>query len=194
MPAGRQSFAALPDATSGPGARKTARRRYASSAIPTSSAPTAPWAASSRAPGSLRSGWRRNGPSGTAGRKLVVLTGGEPLLQVDAELIEALHAQGFEIAVETNGTVPAPAGLDWICVSPKAGAPLKQTRGQELKVVVPQSGLDLDTLADLPFEHHFLQPMDGPQASANTRWAIERCLQDPRWRLSVQTHKVLNIR
>ena len=124
----------------------------------------------------------------------MVLTGGEPLLQVDAELIEALHAQGFEIAVETNGTVPAPAGIDWICVSPKAGAPLKQTRGQELKVVVPQSGLDLDTLADLPFEHHFLQPMDGPQASANTRWAIERCLQDPRWRLSVQTHKVLNIR
>ncbi|WKB51178.1 7-carboxy-7-deazaguanine synthase [Eleftheria terrae] len=131
---------------------------------------------------------------GQGGQRLVVLTGGEPLLQVDAPLIDALHAAGFEIAVETNGSIAAPEGLDWICVSPKAGAPLKQTRGQELKVVVPQPGLDLDALAALDFRHHFLQAMDGPAVADNTRWAIAHCLQDPRWRLSVQTHKVLNIR
>ena len=133
-------------------------------------------------------------PAGRAGRPLTVLTGGEPLLQVDGELIDALHARGFEIAVETNGTIAAPAGIDWICVSPKAGAELVQLSGQELKVVVPQEGQDLDALATLAFEHHFLQPMDGPDAKRNTQWAIDRCLQDPRWRLSVQTHKVVNIR
>lgn len=133
-------------------------------------------------------------PAGRAGRPLTVLTGGEPLLQVDAELIDALHARGFEIAVETNGTIAAPPGIDWICVSPKAGAELVQLHGQELKVVVPQDGQDLDALATLAFEHHFLQPMDGPDAKRNTQWAIDRCLQDPRWRLSVQTHKVVNIR
>ena len=133
-------------------------------------------------------------PAGRAGRPLTVLTGGEPLLQVDAELIDALHARGFEIAVETNGTIAAPPGIDWICVSPKAGAELVQLHGQELKVVVPQEGQDLDALATLAFEHHFLQPMDGPDAKRNTQWAIDRCLQDPRWRLSVQTHKVVNIR
>jgi 7-carboxy-7-deazaguanine synthase len=125
---------------------------------------------------------------------LVVLTGGEPLLQVDAALIDALHAHGLRIAVETNGTLPAPPGLDWICVSPKAGAPLQQTRGHELKVVVPQPGLDLDALAALPFEHRLLQPMDGPQREQNTRHAVQACLADPRWRLSLQTHKVLGIR
>lgn len=133
-------------------------------------------------------------PAGGGGRPFAVLTGGEPLLQVDAALIGALHARGFEIAVETNGTVAAPPGLDWICVSPKAGAALLQTRGQELKVVVPQPGLDLDALAALPFEHRFLQPMDSPDRENNTRWAIAHCLHDPRWRLSVQTHKILNIR
>jgi 7-carboxy-7-deazaguanine synthase len=133
-------------------------------------------------------------PAGRPGRPLTVLTGGEPLLQVDTALVDALHAQGFEIALETNGTLAAPAGIDWICVSPKAGAPLQQTRGQELKVVVPQPGLDLDALATLDFAHHFLQPMDGPDAKRNTQWAIDRCLHDPRWRLSVQTHKVLDIR
>jgi 7-carboxy-7-deazaguanine synthase len=133
-------------------------------------------------------------PVGARGRRLAVLTGGEPLLQVDGPLIDALHAHGFEIAVETNGTIAAPPGLDWICVSPKAGAPLLQTRGQELKVVVPQPGLDLDALARLPFEHHFLQPMDDPAREDHTRAAIAHCLRDPRWRLSVQTHKVLNIR
>lgn len=133
-------------------------------------------------------------PAGAAGRRLVVLTGGEPLLQVDTALVEALHAEGFEIALETNGTIAAPPGIDWICVSPKAGSPLVQRSGQELKVVVPQDGQDLDALIALPFTHHFLQPMDGPEARAHTAWAIAHCLQDPRWRLSVQTHKVLNIR
>jgi len=125
---------------------------------------------------------------------MTVLTGGEPLLQVDTALIAALHARGFRVAVESNGTMEAPPGIDWLCISPKAGAPLKQTRGQELKVVVPQAGLSLDELATLDFEHFFLQPMDGPQASANTQWAIAQCLRDPRWRLSVQTHKVIGIR
>jgi organic radical activating enzyme len=124
----------------------------------------------------------------------VVFTGGEPLLQLDPPLIAAVHAQGFEIALETNGTIVAPEGIDWICVSPKAGAPLKQQSGQELKVVVPQPGLDLDALATLPFEHFFLQAMDGPDAGPNMQWAIRHCLQDPRWRLSVQTHKLIGIR
>ncbi|HZE90259.1 MAG TPA: 7-carboxy-7-deazaguanine synthase [Rhizobacter sp.] len=123
-----------------------------------------------------------------------VLTGGEPLLQVDGALTEALHRGGFQIAVETNGTLDAPPGLDWICVSPKAGSALKLRRGDELKVVVPQAGLDLNDLATLPFTHRLLQPMDGPLASRNTEWAIARCLADPRWRLSVQTHKVVGIR
>lgn len=128
------------------------------------------------------------------GARFTVLTGGEPLLQVDAALIDALHARGFQIAVESNGTVAAPAGIDWLCISPKAGAPLVQTTGQELKVVVPQPGLDLDGLAALPFAHRLLQPMDGPLVRVNTRIAIQRCLDDPRWRLSVQTHKALGIR
>lgn len=128
------------------------------------------------------------------GDPLVVLTGGEPLLQVDAPLIDALHTRGFSIAVETNGTIAAPEGIDWVCVSPKAGAPLQQTRGHELKVVVPQPGLDLDALAALPFEHRLLQPMDGPLREQNTRHAVQACLADPRWRLSLQTHKVLGIR
>jgi len=135
-------------------------------------------------------------PAGAAPgvQPLTVLTGGEPLLQLDAPLIAALHARGFEIAVESNGTVAAPPGIDWLCISPMAGAPMVQTQGQELKVVVPQPGLDLEALAALPFEHRLLQPMDGPLARANTRIALQRCLDDPRWRLSVQTHKVLGIR
>lgn len=127
-------------------------------------------------------------------RRLVVLTGGEPLLQVDAALVAALHAMQFDIAVETNGTQAAPEGLDWICVSPKAGAPLCLTRGDELKVVVPQPELDLDALAALHFTHRYLQPMDGPELAANTQWAIAHCLADPRWRLSLQTHKITGIR
>ena len=140
--------------------------------------------------GSIDACW----PASGHGRKLVVLTGGEPLLQVDAALVEALHLSGFEIAVETNGTLEPPPGLDWICVSPKAGTPLKLKRGQELKVVVPQAGQDLDALADLAFDHFLLQPMDGPLVRQNTQHAIAACLKDPRWRLSVQTHKTIGIR
>jgi len=128
------------------------------------------------------------------GRRLVVFTGGEPLLQLDAALIDAVHARSFEIALETNGSLAAPPGIDWICVSPKAGAPLRQTSGHELKVVVPQPGLVLDALAALPFERFYLQPMDGPALAQNTELAIAHCLRDPRWRLSVQTHKFLGIR
>ncbi|MES2888627.1 MAG: 7-carboxy-7-deazaguanine synthase [Pseudomonadota bacterium] len=133
-------------------------------------------------------------PAHDAGPRFAVLTGGEPLLQVDPALIDALHAQRFVIAVETNGTVAAPPGIDWLCVSPKAGSVLVQTQGHELKVVVPQPGLSLDELAALPFEHRFLQPMDGVLAAEHTRWAVQQCLNDPRWRLSVQTHKTLGIR
>jgi 7-carboxy-7-deazaguanine synthase (Cx14CxxC type) len=125
--------------------------------------------------------------------RLTVLTGGEPLLQVDAAVIEALHARGFQIAVETNGTIEAPAGLDWVCVSPKSNAPLAQTRGQELKLVYPQPGVDPARFEGLDFERFLLQPMDGPDRAANTRAAIAYCLAHPRWRLSVQTHKYLGI-
>jgi 7-carboxy-7-deazaguanine synthase len=143
-----------------------------------------------RRPGEVADGAATTG----AGPFFTVLTGGEPLLQLDPALIDALHARGFQIAVESNGTVPAPPGIDWLCISPKAGAPLVQTTGQELKVVVPQPQLDLDALAALPFAHRLLQPMDGPLLRENTRIAVQRCLNDPRWRLSVQTHKVLGIR
>ena len=128
------------------------------------------------------------------GHRYVVLTGGEPLLQVDAALLDALHAQGFEVAVETNGSIEAPAGIDWICVSPKAGAPLLQTRGHELKLVWPQPGLDPDELGRLDFEHFLLQPMDNPAQAANTQACIVYCQAHPQWRLSLQTHKVLEIR
>jgi 7-carboxy-7-deazaguanine synthase (Cx14CxxC type) len=126
--------------------------------------------------------------------RFVVLTGGEPLLQVDAALIEALHAQGFTIAVETNGTLAALEGIDWLCVSPKAGAPLAITRGDELKLVFPQEGAAPEHFTALPFTHHLLQPMDGPAVEANTEAAIAYCLAHPQWRLSVQTHKALGIR
>ena len=133
-------------------------------------------------------------PASVAGRKLVVLTGGEPLLQVDSALIDALHRGGFEIAVETNGTIAAPAGVDWLCVSPKVRTFLKIRAGHELKVVVPQPGIDLDALIELNFERHLLQPMDGHALKENTLWAIDYCLRDPRWRLTLQTHKMVGIR
>ncbi|GAA5233118.1 7-carboxy-7-deazaguanine synthase [Verticiella sediminum] len=133
-------------------------------------------------------------PTADRAHRLVVLTGGEPLLQVDAALIDALHAQGFEIAVETNGSVEAPAGLDWICVSPKAGAPWVQRSGHELKVVWPQPGLDLDELERGDFAHRYLQPMDNAQQRANTEACIAQCMARPAWHLSLQTHKVINIR
>lgn len=126
--------------------------------------------------------------------RYVVLTGGEPLLQVDRPLIDALHAEGFEIAVETNGTVQAPDGIDWICVSPKAGAPWVQKHGHELKLVYPQPGLLPEHMGELGFDHYLLQPMDGPGQQANMRAAIAYCQAHPRWRLSVQTHKLLGIR
>ena len=125
--------------------------------------------------------------------RLVVCTGGEPLLQLDPPLIAALHAQGFSIAVETNGTLAAPAGLDWICVSPKADAPVLQTCGQELKLVYPQAGVDPARFAVLDFERFYLQPMDGPDREANTQKAVDYCLSHPQWRLSVQTHKYLGL-
>ena len=133
-------------------------------------------------------------PAGDAAARFIVLTGGEPLLQVDAELVDALQDRGFYVAVETNGTIPPPRNLDWVCVSPKAGAELVVRRGDELKVVVPQEGLDLDALAELEFGVHSLQPMDGPRARENTAWAVQACLEDPRWKLSLQTHKVIGIR
>lgn len=133
---------------------------------------------------------------GTAGAqaKLVVCTGGEPLLQLDEQLVDALHREGFTVAVETNGTRRAPSEIDWICVSPKAGAPLVQTRGDELKLVYPQEGALPPEFESLDFENFFLQPMDGPDVAANTASAVEYCLANPRWRLSIQTHKLLGIR
>jgi len=131
-------------------------------------------------------------PSGAAA-PLVVCTGGEPLLQLDAQLVEAMHAARFRIAVETNGTQVPPPGLDWICVSPKAGAPLVLDRGDELKLVFPQEGAEPPAFERLDFEHFFLQPMDGPEKARNTRLAVDYCLANPRWRLSIQTHKVIGI-
>lgn len=127
-------------------------------------------------------------------RPFVVCTGGEPLLQLDAALIAALHKENFEIAVETNGTLPAPAGLDWLCVSPKAGAPLKQSAGDELKLVFPQPGAEPQKYARLPFGHFFLQPMDGPDREEATRRALAYVLAHPRWRISLQAHKILGVR
>jgi 7-carboxy-7-deazaguanine synthase len=126
-------------------------------------------------------------------QRLVVCTGGEPLLQLDAALIAAFHARGFAVALETNGTLRAPAGVDWICVSPKGQAPVVQKNGQELKLVYPQAGLDPAAFETLNFDSFLLQPMDGPDRLANTEAAIAYCLAHPRWRLSVQTHKYLGI-
>ena len=140
-------------------------------------------------------------PNPDYANRFVVLTGGEPLLQVDSALLEALHSKGFSVAVESNGTIAAPTsasgGIDWLCVSPKAGSTLVQKTGQELKVVWPQAGTDLAALAELKFEHHFLQPMDNldpVRNKQNTQDCIAMCLQNPKWRLSVQTHKVTGIR
>lgn len=129
----------------------------------------------------------------TPDHRLIVCTGGEPLLQLDGLLIAALKAQGFRIAVETNGTLAAPGGLDWICVSPKADAPLAQTRGDELKLVYPQPLAMPERFGNLDFQHFFLQPMDGPNAQANTKAAIAYCLENPRWRLGLQTHKITGL-
>ena len=143
-------------------------------------------------PGALAAAVEAAWRGGASGR-LVVCTGGEPLLQLDPPLIAALHALGFEIAIETNGTIAAPAGLDWICVSPKAAAPLAQCSGQELKLVFPQAKADPARFEGLDFERFYLQPMDGPERDANTQAAVAYCLSHPRWRLSVQTHKYLGL-
>ncbi len=127
------------------------------------------------------------------GRPYVVCTGGEPLLQLDAPLIEAFHACGFEVAVETNGTVAAPVGLDWICMSPKAGTEIVVTSGHELKLVFPQPGAEPEFFENMDFQNFFLQPMDGPDRERNTALALEYCLAHPQWRLSLQTHKLLRI-
>lgn len=133
-------------------------------------------------------------PRSELAQPYVVCTGGEPLLQLDEALIAALHAYSFEIAVETNGTIAAPPGIEWICVSPKAGTELKQTIGQELKLVYPQAGAEPETYRSLMFENFFLQPMDGPDAAAHVRATLDYCLAHPEWRLSLQTHKLLGIR
>lgn len=137
---------------------------------------------------------RARWPDAERGRPLVVCTGGEPLLQLDAALVDAFHARGFEVAVETNGTQAPPPGIDWICVSPKARASLVLTHGHELKLVFPQEDGMPERYASLDFERFYLQPMDGPDVIENTRRAVEYCLQHPQWRLSLQTHKLLGIR
>lgn len=133
-----------------------------------------------------------DGESGS-GTPYVVCTGGEPALQVDTELVEALHDKGFEIAIETNGTRALPPGIDWVCVSPKASAELVITRGDELKLVYPQPLAQPRRFESLEFNHFFLQPMDGPLQSQNTRRCIDYCMSNPQWRLSLQTHKIIGI-
>ena len=137
----------------------------------------------------VRAAW----PAGSGGTPYVVCTGGEPLLQLDGPAVEALHAAGFEVAVETNGTQAPPPGIDWTCVSPKAGAPLVLTAGDELKLVYPQPGAEPERFVALPFRHRFLQPMDGPAREANTRMAAAYCLAHPGWRLSLQVHKLIGL-
>lgn len=156
--------------TNGPGGGKFASAKYLAAAI--------------------EEKWPSELPSG---KRFVVCTGGEPLLQLDSDLIHELHQRGFEIAVETNGTVVAPDGIDWLCVSPKAGAKLAQKAGDELKLVFPQQGAPPESFEDLAFRHFFLQPMDGPERERNTQLALQYCMEHPLWRLSLQTHKILGI-
>ena len=137
--------------------------------------------------------WPSNESGEWMGNKLVVCTGGEPLLQLDSELIEALHALGFSVAIETNGTKLPPPGIDWICVSPKANASLALTAGDELKLVYPQIGVDPASYTNLAFQRFFLQPMDGPRQEENTRLAAKYCLENPQWELSLQTHKLIGL-
>jgi 7-carboxy-7-deazaguanine synthase (Cx14CxxC type) len=132
-------------------------------------------------------------PATYSASKFVVFTGGEPLLQLDDALLKSMHERGFEIAIETNGTIAVPAGVDWICVSPKVGSELRVRKGNELKVVIPQQGQALLDYEALEFDHFYLQPMDGPNVDTNTRLAIELCKKNPKWKLSLQTHKLLQI-
>jgi 7-carboxy-7-deazaguanine synthase (Cx14CxxC type) len=139
--------------------------------------------------GAIEAAW----PAGADARPFVVCTGGEPLLQLDTPLVEALHRRRFQVAVETNGTVSPPPGIDWLCLSPKAGAELVVTSGDELKLVYPQEGAEPERYRNLGFRHFFLQPMDGPDRERHTRMAVTYCLAHPAWRLSLQTHKLLGI-
>jgi 7-carboxy-7-deazaguanine synthase (Cx14CxxC type) len=132
-------------------------------------------------------------PASYTGSKFVVFTGGEPLLQLDEALLDSMHEHGFEIAIETNGTIAVPAGVDWVCVSPKVGSELRVRKGSELKVVIPQMGQALADYESLEFEHFYVQPMDGPLVEDNTRLAIDLCKKNPKWKLSLQTHKLLQI-
>jgi 7-carboxy-7-deazaguanine synthase (Cx14CxxC type) len=132
-------------------------------------------------------------PARYTASKFVVFTGGEPLLQLDKDLIDSMHAIGFTIAIESNGTIDVPAGVDWVCISPKVGSELKVHKGNELKVVIPQEGQQIADYEGMDFEHFYLQPMDGPDAARNTRMAIELCKANPKWKLSIQTHKLLQI-
>ena len=127
-------------------------------------------------------------------KKFIVLTGGEPMLQVNSSLVSELHSLNFEIAIETNGTITCPPEIDWICVSPKAGTKISQKTGNELKVIYPQPGLDFSKLLNLSFEHFLIQPMDGPNAKANTVASVEFCKENPSWRLSLQTHKQIGLK
>ncbi len=185
-PDARRCSSVLPAATCGPAGKRTAPPLSVPSATPNSWAPTDPALAAAVAEIWPGAGTPRE-------RRYVVCTGGEPLLQLDAPLVEALHAEGFEVGVETNGTKPPPPGLDWICVSPKAGADLVLTHGDELKLVYPQPGALPEHFTHLDFTHFFLQPMDGPDRAPNTQAALEYCLEHPPWRLSLQTHKILDI-
>lgn len=133
-------------------------------------------------------------PADDARHRFVVCTGGEPLLQLDPAAVEALHRRGFRVAIETNGTLAPPAGIDWVCVSPKAGVPLAVGRGDELKLVFPQPDAPPERFESLDFTHFFLQPMDGPVRADNTREAVAYCLAHPRWRLSIQAHKIIGVR
>lgn len=153
------------------------------------------FATASQLAAAVASQWPRQPPAavGRGIRPLVVCTGGEPLLQLDEPALAALHGAGFEVAVETNGTRPVPAGVDWVCVSPKAGADLVVTGGDELKLVFPQAGAEPERYADLDFSLFFLQPMDGARQAENVQLAVQYCLANPQWRLSLQTHKLIGL-
>ena len=193
MPAVPRCSVVSQDAISGPVVKPTATKRSAPFAI------LILWASMVRAGdvSATQVPWHRRSPArgavGPREGRLVVLTGGEPLLQLDEALIEQLHALGFEVAVETNGTIAAPAGLDWICVSPKAGTSLVLTRGNELKLIFPQAGAKPISFEGMDFDNFLLQPMDGPEREKNTAAAVAYCLEHPQWRLSLQTHKLLGI-
>jgi 7-carboxy-7-deazaguanine synthase len=193
MPAVPPCSAVFPAATCGPAARSTAPAPSASSATPTFVGTDGEGGGKFKTAAELAATIDALWPSSYTASKYVVFTGGEPLLQLDTALIAAMHAVGFTIAIETNGTLPVPEGVDWICVSPKMGSTLVVTKGSEIKVVIPQTGQDLAAYEHLDFDNFFVQAMDGPLAEFNTKLAIETCKRNPKWKLSLQTHKLLQI-